>query len=347
MSAPGADDTWPLRWGQGGLPDAPQRMLLVQISAMGDQVQTLAAVSDIAARWPQLQIDWAVDSRFAQIPELHPRVRHVFALPLKALQRAPGDGAAWRALLGALRGLRAQRYDVVWDPHGSLKSALVARAARSALRVGYRAADCGGEPLAARAYRLHFARPPGVHGTEGRRRFAAAVFDTDPARPIDYGIRDAFGTACAARYAVLAHGASKPEKLWPQANWKQLGDGLIALGLQLVLPWGNEAERARAAALVAAWPAGSARLAEPGDLRSMAALLAGSSLVVGLDTGFSHLAGAMRRPLVMLFTSTGADLFSAEDLQLARTLGGNGTVPTPEAALDAARQLLGAGRAAG
>ena len=339
-------DALPLHWGRDDLPDAPRRMLLVQISAMGDQVQTLPAVSDIAARWPKLQIDWAVDTRFAQIPALHPRVRQVHALPLKALQRAPGHGANWRALLGTLRAIRAERYDVVWDPHGALKSALVALAARSALRVGYRAADCGGEPIAARAYQVHYTRPAGIHGTEGRRRFAAAVFDTDPTRPIDYAIRDAFGRATGAPYAVLAHGASKPEKLWPQAHWQQLGDGLIARGLQLVLPWGNAAERERAASLVAAWPAGSARLAPPGDLRAMAALLAGARLVVGLDSGFSHLAGALRRPLVMLFTATGAELFSPEDAQLARTLGGVDKVPTADAALQAARQVLDAYAAA-
>jgi heptosyltransferase-1 len=332
----------PLRWGTQGLPGAPRRLLVVQISALGDQVQTLPAVSDIVARWPGIAVDWAVDARFADIPRLHPQVRRVFALPLKALQREPLRLRHWRALWRVLRQLRATRYDLVWDPHGALKSAAVARLARAALRVGYAAPDCGGEPLAAHGYDLHFARPPGIHGTEGRRRFAAAVLQTDPRRPIDYAIRAAFSAVPGPAYALLAHGASKPEKLWPEESWRELGVGLVALDLQLLLPWGSEAEKQRAERLIAAWPAGAARLAPRAGIRDIAALLASATLVVGLDTGFSHLAAALRRPLVMLFTDTGPELFTPEDASIARTLGGHGELPTPAAALAAARELLAA-----
>ncbi len=334
----------PLRWGQAGLPQAPRSLLLVQISAMGDQVQTLPAVSDIAARWPGIAIDWAVDARFADIPRLHPAVRRVFALPLKTVQNAPANAGAWRELLAQFRALRAQTYDLVWDPHSVLKSAIVARLAKSPLRVGYSAPDCGGEPLAARAYHLHFSRPPGIHGTEGRRLFARAVLDTDTSRPADYAIRHAFSASSPERpaYAVLAHGASKPEKLWPVEHWRALGERLIAQDLQLILPWGNAAEHDRAERLIAAWPAGRARLADRGSVTDMARLLAGAALVVGVDTGFSHLAAALRRPLVMLFTSTGAELFTPEDPAISRTLGGNGVVPRPDAAWLAAQQALAA-----
>ncbi|MDE2255700.1 MAG: glycosyltransferase family 9 protein, partial [Betaproteobacteria bacterium] len=133
----------PLHWGSPGLPSRPRRVLVVQISAMGDQVQTLPAVSDIAARWPGIVIDWVVDARFADIPRLHPAVRRVFALPLKALQQRR-SAAEFRALFGQIRALRAQRYDLIWDPHSVLKSALISRLARGKLRVGYRAQDCGG-----------------------------------------------------------------------------------------------------------------------------------------------------------------------------------------------------------
>ncbi|OIR03462.1 lipopolysaccharide heptosyltransferase 1 [mine drainage metagenome] len=334
----------PLRWGRDGLPAAPRRILLVQISALGDQVQTLPAVSDIAARWPDAEIDWAVDARFADIARQHPAVRRVFALPLKGVQQAPRELARWRALLAELRALRARRYDVVWDPHSVLKSAIVARLAKSPLRVGYSAPDCGGEPLAARAYHLNFSRPPGIHGTEGRRLFARAVLDTDTRRPVDYAIRHAFPASNPElpAYAVLAHGASKPEKLWPVEHWRVLGERLIAQDLQLVLPWGNAAERDRAERLIAAWPAGRARLADRGGITDMARLLAGAALVVGVDTGFSHLAAALRRPLVMLFTSTGAELFTPEDPAISRALGGNGVVPRPDAAWLAAQQALAA-----
>jgi heptosyltransferase-1 len=322
-------------------------VLLVQISAMGDQVQTLPAVSDILARWPGLELHWAVDRRFAEIPRMHPGVREVHALPLKEAQQ--GRPGALRDLLRQVRALRARGFDLVWDPQSVLKSALVARLARLApggLRVGYRAADCGGEPLAACLFDRHYARPPGVHGTPGRRLFAQAVFDTDASGPPRYGLREAFGGRppgagdSPSPYAVLAHGASKPEKLWPQDHWRALGECLLGRGLRLVLPWGSEDEKARAQALIAAWPPGAASLAARGGLTDMAWLLAGASLVVGVDSGFSHLAAALARPLLMLFTSTGPELFSPELSSLSVTLGGHGQVPSAALACDAALGLL-------
>ena len=334
--------TLPLRWGKDGLPEVPRRILLVQLSAMGDQVQTLPAVSDIAARWPGIAIDWAVDARFADIPRLHPAVRRVFALPLKALQQQRSL-AALRALHVVVRELRAERYDLVWDPHSVLKSAIVSRLARSPLRVGYRAQDCGGEPLAAHAYHLHFARPAGVHGTWGRRVFAQAVLDTDPQREIDYAIDARFAhrpEPGATSTVFLAHGASKPDKLWPLDHWQRLARRLVQHGARLQLTWGNAEEQARARAIAQGLPSHSADLLDRRSLMDMLAVIAQCNLVIGVDTGFTHMAAALRRPVVGLFVSTGSELFTPASPALARTLGGGGLVPSVEAAWLAARELL-------
>ena len=339
----------PLRWGHDGLPAAPRRILLVQISAMGDQVQTLPAVSDIVARWPQAQIDWAVDSRFADIARQHPAVRSVFALPLKGVQQAPGDLARWRALLSELRALRAQRYDVVWDPHSVLKSAAVARLARASLRVGYRAADCGGEPLAAHAYHLHFARPPGVHGTEGRRRFAQAVFDTQVDGAPRYRLGERLRIEPRQRHALLlAHGVSRPHREWAQQSWIELARRLAARGVALKATWGNERERQRAHAIAAALPPGAIELTAPPDgVDALLRYLAASRAVVGVDTGFTHLAAALRLPLLGVFSAaTGPEVLLAENVACTRTVGGNGHEPGVDEAWHALLDVLAAADAA-
>ena len=334
----------PLHWGHGGLPTAPRSVLLVQISAMGDQVQTLPAVSDIAARWPGIAIDWAVDARFADIPRLHPAVREVFALPLKATQQQPGL-ASLRALGSCLRELRKRRYDLIWDPHSVLKSAIVSRLAHGDLRVGYRAQDCGGEPLAARAYQLHFSRPTGLHGTEGRRVFAREVFETDCDRPVDYAIDQRFAhltDSSGANVVFLAHGASKPEKLWPLDHWQALSARLVQVGMTLRLTWGNAAERERALHIVSGLPSGSADILDRRSLLDMLPPIAQSRLLIGVDTGFTHLAAALRRPVVGLFVATGPELFTPTSPDLARTLGGQGVTPSVDAVWQAFEQLISA-----
>ena len=341
----GAAGTLPLAWGTGGLPAAPRSLLVVQLSAMGDQVQTLPAVSDIAARWPELAIDWAVDSRFAAIPRRHPAVRRVFALPLKALQQAPARIGLWRDLLGQLRGLRRDRYDLVWDPQSVLKSAIVSRLARGRLRVGYRAADCGGEPLAAHAYQLHFTRPPGLHGTSGRRAFAAAVLDSDPLRPVQYRLADSVRVDAAARSRVLlAHGVSRPHREWAPDHWIELARRLHRQGIDCKLTWGSARERQRALDIAAALPAGAVRIDDPPQgLDALLDYLAASRAVVGVDTGFTHFAAALRLPLLGVFSAgTGPEVLLAEDSRITRSVGGHGHDPDVDEAWAALRGLVAA-----
>jgi heptosyltransferase-1 len=65
-------------------------------------------------------------------------------------------------------------------------------------------------------------------------------------------------------------------------------------------------------------------------------------VVVGVDTGLTHLAAALGTPTVSLFTATDARLAGVERASAtARDLGGNGIVPTVADALDAAGALLG------
>ena len=95
-----------VRWA-GPRPGETGRVLLVQLSAMGDQVQTLPAVSDILARWPALRLHWAVDRRFA------PRLRRPW----------PGSARLLR-LLRVTKALRTPYDDVMLQLHDLAKADL-------------------------------------------------------------------------------------------------------------------------------------------------------------------------------------------------------------------------------
>ncbi|MFO0440893.1 MAG: lipopolysaccharide heptosyltransferase 1, partial [Betaproteobacteria bacterium] len=45
-----------------------QRVLLVKTSSLGDVVHNLPVVSDVAAAFPGVVIDWVVEEAFAAIP---------------------------------------------------------------------------------------------------------------------------------------------------------------------------------------------------------------------------------------------------------------------------------------
>ena len=137
------------------------RILLVKTSSLGDVVHNLPVASDLRARFPQARIDWVVEEAFADIPRLHPAVRKVIPVAVRRRRRALLSAATWGELRAYRAAVRAERYDLVLDTQGLVKSALLARQA-DGKRAGY-AAEAVREPLAARFYDATYAIPKNLH----------------------------------------------------------------------------------------------------------------------------------------------------------------------------------------
>lgn len=304
------------------------RLLLVKTSSLGDVIHNLPVATDLARRFPGVVIDWCVEAPFADIPLLHPAIHAVQPVAIRRWRKNLLTRKTWREI-GALRSnLRKHRYDGVLDTQGLLKSALVASAARG-LRLGY-AADSAREPLASRFYDRTFSVPRDVHAVERNRRLAAAAlgYSLDDL-PLDYGLQVAPLAADwlpAGPYAVLLTATSRDDKLWPEADWIALGRTLAERGLHCVLPAGTAIERARAERIAATIP--QCVVAPAMAIRDLAALLAGARLAVGVDTGLTHLAAAVRTPVIALYTATDPGLTGVLGTGFHRNLGGKQHSPS-------------------
>ncbi|MCG6874019.1 MAG: lipopolysaccharide heptosyltransferase I [Betaproteobacteria bacterium] len=284
-----------------------KKILLVRLSSLGDVVHTFPAVTDIARNVPGAELDWAVDEVFAALPALHPAVSRVIPVALRRGRRNPFNPAAWRALAVLRATLAEAPYDAVLDLQGLFKSAMVARLARGP-RHGHAGATAR-EPLASWLYDHRHPAPRGDHAVAQTRLLAASALGYAVDGPIDYGLRVPPPPAFAPqdRYAVLLHSTSRASKLWNEDNWIALGQRFESEGVRSVLPWGNEVERARAERL--AGEIAEAIVAPRMSLTDAAGLLGRANVVVGLDTGLTHLAAATRTPVVGIYCDTSpADL---------------------------------------
>ncbi len=308
---------------------AVARVLFVKLSSLGDVIHHLPAVSDLAAQRPGTAIHWAVEEGYAGLVRLHPGVERVIPVGLRRTRGAPFARASWGDLLAARRALRESAYDYVVDTQGLAKSALVARAARGPA-FGFDRASAR-ERFAARFYDIGIPVARALHAVERNRLLCARVFGYRVDSTADYGLV-APGTAPAwapsQPYVVALHAASRASKRWPEAHWTALAARLAERGWVVVYPGGTAAERATAAGLAAATPGA---LAAPAmDLVEAAALLAGAQGVVGVDTGLTHLAVALGRPTIGLFTATDPALTGLHGGERVVNLGGAGLVPTVE-----------------
>ena len=321
------------------------RILLVKTSSLGDVVHNLPVVADIRSHFPGAEIDWVVEENFADIPALHPGVRRVWPVAMRRWRRQFFRPSAWREIAGFRRALREREYDAVIDTQGLLKSAILTSMARGPSHGQDRAT--AREPLAARFYTHTYNVARGRHAVVRNRELAAFALGYGlPTTPPDYGIqvpappsltlpRKGGGDYFVRPYVVCLHGTSRESKEWPEDYWRELSKRLANSGYAALFPWGNNNEKARANRLCAS---GETAITLPRlGLRELAAILGRAQAVIGVDSGLTHLACALDRPTVAIYTDTSPVLTGVYPRDRSRgvNLGDAGTTPTVEAVWNA------------
>ena len=115
------------------MPGAPESVLVLKTSSLGDVLHTLPAVAALKRHWPTSKVRWLVNPEWAPLVENNPVVDEVLLFPRND----------FRGTLGPLRLLAwAQRFGpkasapLVLDFQGLLRSAILGRFARSNLFYG-------------------------------------------------------------------------------------------------------------------------------------------------------------------------------------------------------------------
>jgi heptosyltransferase-1 len=317
------------KWRDFTLFDDSPAVLVVRPSSLGDIVYALAVVCDIRRARPELAIDWVSEPNFAPLIALCPEVRRAIGFSLRRWRHAPWRPATWRDVRAFAADLRRTRYTAILDLQEQVKGALIARLARGPSH-GFDRASIR-EPLAMLGDDVHHRVPRDLHFLARCRRLAAAALGYGVDAQPRWNLRPpATSPAQPARpYAVLLHGTSRDDKLWPEAHWRSVLDMTNRAGLAAVLPWGSDVERARSERL----SSGFANAVVPPwlSLPDAAALLAKADLAIGVDTGFTHLAAALGTPTVAIFSATDRGRHGVSCAgPHARDIGDAGAPPTPD-----------------
>ncbi|MBL8345232.1 MAG: lipopolysaccharide heptosyltransferase I [Rubrivivax sp.] len=301
------------------------RLLIVKTSSMGDVVHALPVVADVLRHDPSATIDWLVEAAYAAIPQLNPGVKRVLPMSWRKWRRALFSSATWQAMRELRAELQREPYDLVLDLQGLVKSALWARQARGPV-AGYDRRSVR-EPAAAWAYQRRATVGTDLHAVQRCRLLAAAHLGyAVPTTAPDFGLRTpAAGWGPKAPYAVLIPNASRKEKLWPERHWVSVGKRMRERGLIPVVLWGADEEQTLAERIAADCEGDVPPFLKVGE---MAAVLAGARQVVGLDTGFTHLAAALGRPTIGIYCDHEPGLAGITGPGRVASIGGKWQVPS-------------------
>ena len=313
------------------------KVLIVKTSSMGDVIHTFPAVEDARRARPDIVFDWCVEEAFAPIVALHPVVKTIHTVAIRRWRKNLLAGKTWREARALRRALRDGNYDLVIDAQGLLKSALVAKQAGSPI-AGFDRASAK-ESSAAAFYDHRYGVPRNLHAIERTRRLFGLALDYEPdLATLDSGIAPS-AASDPKKTAFLLHGTSREDKKWPVENWIETARLLVASGMTPVTTWSNERERTVAEAIAAAIP--ETLLVEKKPLAEIAPLIGKSALVIGADTGLTHLASAYGLPTVAIFLTTQPGLTGPRGPFSSTLLAESCGCVTPEEAVAEAERLLG------
>ena len=320
-----------------------ERVLLVKTSSLGDVIHNLPVVSDIHRHFPRAKIDWLVEENYGFIPRMHPQVNEVIPLALRRWRKKLFDPNTWREI-GKLRNrLKSGHYDAVIDTQGLVKSALMARWANGPSFGQDR--NSAREPFAARLYNHALPISKTQHAVERNRMLAArALGYPNPTGAVDYGIK--FGQLARPEfipgkdYVFVLHGTARASKRWPDAHWRRLFPLLVERGLNIVAAWGSEGERELSNVFASN---NDAVIVPPSrlDVMESAQVILHAKAVIGVDTGFSHLAAALGIPVLGIYTDTDPGLSGVHGSgeAVAINVGNINQVPTVDEVMAAFRKL--------
>ena len=260
------------------------------------------------------RFDWVVEEAFVDLAAMHPAVDTVLPFGLRRWRRRPFAGLSELATF--VRQLRGRSYSKVLDAQGLVKSSFVGRVSGAAERIGLDA-DSAREPLSARLHTSAVKVGWDQHAIDRLRLlFASALnYSVDVSTPVPspFATNTSLGIqttgASPIQKTVLIHGTTWRSKEYPEIAWRVLIDRLLEAGHAIALVSGSATEYERAQRLCGNLKEQSARVeALPlGSLADAAAHVLDARLVIGIDSGLTHLAAVLGRPTIGLYGATDAD----------------------------------------
>ncbi len=293
------------------------RILLIQLRRIGDVLMTTPALAALRAAYPEARISYLTEAPCNQLFSYDPHVDEVLVYPRKA---------SLREQLSLLRGLRAQRFDLVVDFFSNPRTAVITRCTGARRRVGFDFQGRrwgytdpvrlnGAAPYSA-AHKAALVECLGVRVPSLTPR----VYLGDQERAYARQQLRALGVGPADPLVALCPVSRRSYRTWPAERYACLADFLIErYGAKVMLIWGP-GEEAFATAVRKDMVHRTLPDYPMPTLLQLAALLERAGLFVGNDGGPRHLAIALGRPTLTVFGKDFASTWTPPAMPMHRTI---------------------------
>lgn len=275
------------------------KIAIVRLSAMGDIIHSASILPPLIESLKkdyEVKIYWYIDSTFSEILKDSPFVDTLISLPLKKALKEKD----FKTLYHIYKTLREESFDVALDMQSILKSAILNRCLRSKKTFGFQSPR---ERLAKLFYPIQIPVPYMEHILLRNATLAFSALNLEIPSLESLKQCKPFLGFTPMEFPFLQKGknilcvleTSKPNKTYPLEKFLELAKLLNAKGYTPIFLSKNPIAIPSTANFYHAHSLG---------LKQVKSLVAQMDLVIGGDTGITHLAWVFSRPSITLFGAT-------------------------------------------
>jgi heptosyltransferase I len=280
------------------------RIAIVKLSALGDIVHAMIVLQFIKKFNKDISIDWIVEECYSELLDFNPDINRVHKVNFKQFKKR-------KSLFFLLRELRKVhkfgKFDLVIDLQGLIKSAIVAKLISSDKIFGFDKYSVR-EPIASRFYsnKINIGYSENVVNRNVALISEALKIkinrkDISSKLPFLYCKKEHEFDFLSLKSPNILFilGASYSSKRYPIEKTSNLIDSISA---NFIVIWGNENEKKLAEKLKKLSP--KVIVSKKLNINDLISLIAQVSLVIGPDTGPTHMAWALNTRSITLFGPT-------------------------------------------
>lgn len=279
----------------------PHKILIVKPSSLGDVVHSLPVLNALSACFPEAKIHWVIARGFEGLLEGHPMIHKLWVIKKDAWKKIRNARHTIQEARLLFKQLKQERYDLVIDLQGLLRSGLITSATGSPARIGFREAREGsrvfytdtvegGKNIHAVDRYLKIARYLGCDTLEIRFPFPL-LEQTSSFSPHPSSLGD---------YAVLVPGARWKTKRWPAAQFGRLAS-LLSIKTIIV---GSKSDIDISDQIVSLSNGKAVSFAGKTELVDLIDIMRKAQFVVSNDSGPMHIAAGLGIPVIAVFGPT-------------------------------------------
>jgi heptosyltransferase-1 len=279
----------------------PQKILIVKPSSLGDVVHSLPFLNALRERFPRAEIHWVIAKGFEDLLTGHSMVKKIWIINKDIWKKLSQISSSFNEIRILLRKLRKERYDIVIDLQGLLRSGVITRATGSPVRIGFEEAREGSRLF----YTYKVEGGKDIHAVDRYLKIAAFLGCdiTGVCFPLplytDLSLITRYSLP-SDDYAVMVPGARWKTKRWSPEKFGELAS-LLPIRTLIV---GGKGDKGIVKEILASSSGKSVSLVGETDLKGLIEIIRGARFMVSNDSGPMHIAAGLGIPVFAIFGPT-------------------------------------------